>query len=400
MRLVHSSGPLSRSKLVALTGLNRTTVGALVSELADRGLVYEAPAAPDGNPGRPSMVVYPRAEGAVAIAVDISVDSVAVAAIGYGGTVLKEARIEPPRNQRSPEQTVEAVAVLYHTDISPGLSRESLVGIGVSIAGVAASHDGIARLVPNLGWRDVPLASMIAKAFESGEPVYLGNDADLGALAEHARGVAVGIDNFVYLTGEAGVGGGLIIDGGPMEGAAGYVGEVGHFPLNPTGRPCTCGSQGCWETEVGEKAILRRAGYPEDGAQAAIHELLAAAERGDPQVLRAMEETGYWLGLGIAGLVNIFNPSMIVLARLFASIHPFVAEAMNVELDRRALAATRGHVAVVTSALGEQGPLLGAAELAFQPLLQDPAAVWTDEQPATDSSTELQNSTTQPIRTN
>lgn len=361
------------------TGLNRTTVGALVGELADRGLVFEAPASPDGLPGRPSMTVYPKAEGAIAIAIDLSVDSAAVASIGFDGSVIKEACIDLPRNQHSPEQVIDTVSELYHSQISPGLPHYALVGIGVSVPGIVSTNDGIARLVPSLGWQDVPLASLISAALEASKSVYLGNHGYVGAIAEFQRGAAVGVDNFVYLTGNVDVSGGLIIDGGPMKGAAGYGGEVGHLPINPNGRLCSCGSYGCWETEVGEYAILRRAGYPEDGGKAAVDDLLKAAELGDKKVLNALEETGHWLGTGITGLIHLLNPNRIILANLFSRIHPYIADAMADEINRRAMPVTRELVTIVTSTLGEQGSLLGAAALAFQPLLQDPLTFLSDE---------------------
>lgn len=379
LRWVHSRGPLTRSELVEVTGLNRTTVGALVSDLAEQGLVYESPASPDGAPGRPSMMVHPRAESAVVIAIDISMDSIAVAALGFGSKVLKDIRVDAARSDRSPEQVVAEIAELYRSEIKPAIPQDTLIGVGISLAGIVSSSDGIARFVPNLGWRDVPITQMISTALDVDLPIYLGNDGDLGALAEHTRGATVGVDNFVYLTGETGVGGGLIIDGGPMDGASGFVGEVGHLPINPHGSRCSCGAIGCWETEVGEKAILRRAGYPEDGGRSAVDAVLEAAENGDHQVLSALAETGHWLGIGISGLINIFNPSAIVLARLFARIYPYAAEVVVEEIDNRALAAPRADVQIVISDLGDHGSLLGAAELAFQPLLLDPQVFWSED---------------------
>ena len=358
-----------------------------MGELADRGLAYEAPATPNGSPGRPSAVVHPRAEGAVAVAVDISIDSIAVASIGFGGRVIDLARADLPRDRHAADDAVAAAAELYHSRISLSLPAQSLMGVGVAVAGIASSHRGVVRLAPNLGWIDVPLGAMIADAFETTRPVYIGNEADLGALAEHTRGIAAGVDNVVYLLGRVGVGGGLVIDGGPMGGAAGYVGEVGHIVVNPQGHACACGSQGCWETEVGEAAILRRAGYAEGDGRAGIGALVASAERGDPAVLGSVRETGRWLGIGIASLVNIFNPSTVVLAGLFARIAPFAWAGMQEEIARRTLAAAREQVEIVASALGEQGPLLGAAELAFQPLLLDPPAVWTRDEPLAGSVT-------------
>jgi predicted NBD/HSP70 family sugar kinase len=164
-----------------------------------------------------------------------------------------------------------------------------------------------------------------------------------------------------------------IVGGHPLTGVAGHAGEVGHLPVNPDGRPCHCGSVGCWETEVGGGALLRLAGRPEHGGRAEIDAVLAAAAGGDARALDALDEIGRWLGVGLAGLVNLLNPRLIVLGGLLGRIHPYVAPRMESELDRRAMRASRGLMHVIPTRLGEDAPLLGAAELAFEPLLADPA---------------------------
>jgi len=171
-----------------------------------------------------------------------------------------------------------------------------------------------------------------------------------------------------------GVGGGLIVGGQPLIGTAGYAGEVGHMPVNPTGTTCRCGSVGCWETEVGERALLRRAGRPASGGRTAVDAVIAEAEAGSATALGALSETGQWLGIGLAGLVNLFNPTLVVLGGVFGRMAPLVADAVEETLDRRALPAPREMVRVVPTSLGGEATLIGASETAFEPFLVDPAA--------------------------
>jgi predicted NBD/HSP70 family sugar kinase len=229
-------------------------------------------------------------------------------------------------------------------------------------------------MAPNLGWRDVPLGEALARSLDGNLPIAVANDGDLGALAELRRGAARGADNVLFVSGEVGVGGGLIVEGRPMIGVAGYAGEVGHMPVNPAGQPCRCGSVGCWETEVGEPAILRRAGRDPAGGQEAVDDVLRAAEAGDAHALAALDEVGRWLGIGLAGLVNLFNPRLVVLGGVLGRIHPYVHARVEEQLDQRALPAPRRLVKVVPAELGVDAPLVGAAELAIEPLLADPAA--------------------------
>jgi len=146
------------------------------------------------------------------------------------------------------------------------------------------------------------------------------------------------------------------------------------MPVNRNGRQCGCGAIGCWETEVGEGALLTRAGRPADGGRDALDGVHDDAAAGKPAALAALDETGRWLGIGLAGLVNLLNPELVVLGGRFGRILPYVSDSLEEELDRHALAAPRALVRIVPSRLGADALLLGAAEIAFEAVLADPAA--------------------------
>jgi predicted NBD/HSP70 family sugar kinase len=374
VRGLHEHGPLSRSELVSETGLTRSAIRGLVGQLVDSGLAVEDRAVRLGTPGRPSPLVRLDAAATTALAFDIAVDSLAAAIVGLGGVVLEEVRIDRPRGHSSVEDVLADLAQLAAGLGDTRFPDPTMIGIGVAVAGVVRRSDGLVAIAPNLGWTNVPLGARLSVALGVAVPVAVGNEADLGGLAEHRRGVAVGVDDVLYVSGEVGVGGGLIVGGSPLEGAAGYGGEIGHMPVNPAGSSCRCGSTGCWETEVGEEALLTRSGRPRDAGRAGVDEILCDAEAGVAQALAALADVGSWLGVGLAGLVNILNPRLVVLGGQFSRIFPFVRDSLQAELERRALLAPRGLVRVVPASLGIDAPLLGAAELAFEPILADPAA--------------------------
>ncbi len=382
VRQLHLNGALSRSELVARTGLTRSAIRALIGELVDGQLVTEGPAALDGSPGRPSSLVCPDPRGAVVLALEIAVDSLAAAIVGLGGEVLDMVRVDLQPGHSSVDDIATALAGMASTVQGRLDVDDALIGIGVAVVGVVRRSDGLVSMAPNLGWRDEPLGDRLAQVLGAAVPIAFANEADMGALAEVRRGGARGADNVVLIWGSVGVGGGLIVDGRPLTGVAGYGGEVGHIPVNPDGLPCRCGSVGCWETEIGIGALLRRAGRPPEGGPEAVGAVLREAESGSPLALAALAETGRWLGIGLAGLINILNPRLILLGGRLRSIYPFVRSSLEAELDRRALRASRGLVRVVPAALGIDSPLLGAAELAFEPLLTDPAA-WLRPRSAT-----------------
>jgi predicted NBD/HSP70 family sugar kinase len=378
VRQLHVAGPLSRSELVTRTGLTRSAIRGLIGELAAAELVTEERSAPLGTPGRPSPIVRPNPDAAMVLALEIEVDSLAAAIIGFGGSVAEVARVDRPREHLAPDEIVSDLAELARPMLARAGNRDRLLAVGVGVVGIVRRSDGVVAMAPNLGWREVPLGHRLMTALGLRAPIVVGNEADLGALAELRRGAAAGLEDVLYVSGEVGVGGGLIVGGQPLTGAAGYGGEIGHLPVNPAGRPCRCGSVGCWETEVGEEALLRRAGYPPDGGRDAVDAVLVEAASGSREARRALDEVGKWLGDGLAGLVNAFNPQAVVLGGLFSRIHPYVAGTVEARLDRLALAPSRSMVRVVPAMLAADAPLLGAAELAFEGLLSDPAG-WLSE---------------------
>ncbi len=204
-----------------------------------------------------------------------------------------------------------------------------MLGIGVGMPGLVNIKKGELIFAPNLGWRDVPLRLMWNQRFRL--PVYVDNEANLAALGEYSFGVARGVDHFIYLSSGIGLGGGVIVDGKLFRGGHGYAGEIGHIQRDPLGEMCACGRRGCWETQVGPQAVLRRvkAALSEspDGnlsCEAAddlnnltFQKVVGAAANGDPLCRRAIEEVGKNLGLGIADLANLFNPELVVIGGLF-----------------------------------------------------------------------------------
>ena len=371
VRGLHDAGPMSRSQLVAATGLTRTAIRGLVGELVAAGLVQEAPAVRQGTPGRPSPVVRIVRDAAVVLAVETLVDSLSVATVGLDGRVIAQERVTRPRDEHSVDEVVGHIASL--AGAIRARTAAPIVGVGVAVAGVVRRRDGQVAMAPNLGWIDEPFGERLAAALGMDVPVIVANDADLGALAEHLRGAGVGVDDLIYVSGEVGVGGGAIVGGRPLDGMAGYGGEIGHLPVNPGGSPCRCGSIGCWETEVGEGALLALAGLSPDAGRSGIDLVLREAQAGNQVAVAALEHVGRWLAVGLAALVNILNPQLIVLGSMHGRIYPAIRHTVEAGLSARALPAPRALVRIVPATLGADAPLIGAAELALEPILVDPA---------------------------
>jgi predicted NBD/HSP70 family sugar kinase len=315
-----------------------------------------------------------------ALAYMIGVDFVVAARVGLGGQVLDRRELYRPRGDYDLEDVMGHLErftgeLLSSEDIPPGAF---CAGVGAAVPAAVRNSDGMLRFVPNMNWDDwgdAPLGDILhrrlVETFGIQAPVAVGNDADLGALAERTRGVAVGCDDLVYIVGEVGVGAGVIAGGEAMSGHDGYAGEVGHMVVNPSGRLCRCGARGCWETEIGEPAILAAAGHA-DGRRATVAELVAEAAAGDEKSVRALEHIGGWIALGVANIVTVFNPSMVIFGGLFGDVFPGIQGQIRTNLLSGSLGVVREGVRLVTPGLGADSTLIGAAEKAFEPLLADP----------------------------
>lgn len=359
------------------TGLTRSAIAGLVGELELLDLVIEEPSESGGRPGRPSPVVRIDERSVGALAIEIFVDEVGASIVALDGSVVSSVRMSRTRDRLSVEATMDDLATLLD-DVNDRAGRDAprrLVGCGVSVPGLVRELDGLVVVAPNVGWVDVALGDALAAVLPDDLPISAGNDADLGALAESRFGAGVGSEQMMFVSGEVGVGGGIVAAGRPIVGAHGFAGEIGHLPVNPDGHRCRCGSVGCWETEVGESALLARAGLDPDGGRAAVDELLERADAGDPAVIAALAVEARWLAIGIAGLVNVLDPDTVVLGGLFSRILPWIRATLDDELLLRRYRAARRDVAVVGASLGPRAVTVGAAELAFGALLRDPARV-------------------------
>ncbi|HEX6351816.1 ROK family protein [Actinophytocola sp.] len=366
LRRLHVGGPTTRASLAAELGLNRSTIKALVDGLAETGVVEEKVPRQRSGAGRPSLLVLPQPHAAVVLAVDVRVDQVSIALVGLGGAILGRNSWNLRVRTREPEEVITHVvdsAIVLAADIGV-----RMVAGGVSVPGVVRRSDGHVHEAPNLHWTGVPLGERLTTVFDM--PVLVGNDAELGALAEHLRGAARGSSDTVYVSADVGVGGGVIADGSALRGTAGYVGELGHMVVRPGGRSCYCGSTGCWETEVGERALCRALGLREGAPRGAVVAELRALATSPAEVREKLGEFAEWLTVGLVNVVNVLGPELVVLGDLFTALPSSLIADVAAEVRQRSLVSRAvGGIRIAVSTLGADVSLLGAAELAFEPVL-------------------------------
>ena len=384
---VFRQGQSNRARIAAATGLNKTTVSSLVAELIDRRLLRDGELQHSGTVGRPAVAVELDGDVFVAIGMEVNVEHVAWAIVDLQSRMRDHHVTTVDNRRRDPAEVLTDLAGRVIATL-PGLADQGLVPIAANLAlpGLIDATQSRVLVAPNLGWEDVPAGTILREQFaEHGLPVLVDNEANLAALAERRVGAAQGIDSFIHVSGEVGVGAGVIVDGQLSRGALGFGGELGHMTLHPDGPPCTCGANGCLETYVGVAAILRRAGRDPDAvlARAAVtgvspaDQLVTAAEAGDETVLATLGETGRMLGIALSSAVNLLSPQAIVLGGAYTNLHPWLAPAIEEELAQRVLAARLREVRVIASELQLAAAVRGAAALALTQVLHNPATAAT-----------------------
>ncbi|WP_433256906.1 ROK family protein [Streptosporangium sp. CA-135522] len=395
LRHLRDHGSSSRADIAESTGLHRATVSNLMAELLDRRLVREIGIEHAGTVGRPRRAVALDGAHVGVLGLEINVDYVAVHGTDLGGRVLVERRVGFDAMGSGPDHSLrelgrvarQAVGELTRAGSRPSgdASGMKVAGIGVAVPGLVDVGRGVVALAPNLGWRDVALASRLSVALgDLHAPVTVDNDANLAALAEYTSGVAAGTADMVYLTGEVGVGGGIIVGGRLLRGADGFSGEVGHMPVDPGGHRCGCGRDGCWETKVGLAALVRTAtpdqayglsNTPVPDPEERVAEIARGLAAGDPLMLAAVAEVGRWLGLGGSILVNLFNPRVIVVGGYFATLARWLLPFAQAQLESLAVAGPAARCRFVASGLGFGAASLGATHVVINQLIDDPVAI-------------------------
>ncbi len=373
LTLVHTRQATRRSELTDLLGLTRTATGSVLRELERLGLVRSdprsGPASSGNQTGRPSHRLQIHPQAPIALAVQVQAETLLVARVLLGGTLQHVAEV-PLSQRHDPEVVLVQAADRLAADLA--LVDRHCVGVGVAVPS-AVADDGTALAAMTLSWppevpvRDALMRLLAARGHPS-LPVQVGNDANLAALAEHRHGAGQGASDLLYLmTGQRGVGGALVIHGRLHTGSAGYALEVGHLTVQPGGRPCYCGNSGCLEVETDPAALLAAASRaPAEPALAAARAVIA-----DPDAHAAVHAVTERLAIGIAGLVNILNPDRILLAGLHADLLAADQTHLQDTLAHRSFLEHAAHVDLRPSRL-VHACLLGAGELAFQNLLDDP----------------------------
>jgi predicted NBD/HSP70 family sugar kinase len=382
VRHLSTVGPSSRAQIASATGLTKGTVSSLVSALLRSGLVQEPGVQARGEAGRPGSILEINTAGRAGLGLEINVDymSACVADLGHR---MRFHRVDCVDNRAAPEQALARLAQLARAALDAAESQGLTVcGAGVALPGLVDPAGGFLHRAPNLGWNDLPFTELFTQQLEIAPGnLVVDNEANLAALAELWCGQGAQWGDFLHVSGEIGIGAGVVVGGKLLRGSRGFAGEIGHVPLDLDGPPCTCGGRGCLERFCGQEALLRAAGLDSapttstgqpDGSLA---RLLTALRDERGQAIDAVHDAGVALGRGIGGVVNVLDIDTIVLGGIFAPLSPWLEQPMTGALRDQMIASNCAPVRVAASKLGPDAAVRGAAGLVAQRVLEDPGTV-------------------------
>lgn len=378
LNLIKNRGPISRTEIARVSGLSPATISGISADFIARGLVHEMGEGESTGGRRPVLLRLNYRAGFV-VGVKLMEHAITSAVTDLDANVLYH-RVTTLEHTRDPSAALEAIVrAIEMTVEESGIEQRSLLGIGIGMAGVIRSETGLCHYSPYFGWRDVKIGEPIEAHF--GLPVYIDNDVNTLTIAEQWFGYGYGVDDFVVVTVGRGIGAGIVVNGQFYRGALGGAGEFGHITLAREGPLCDCGKRGCLEALASDPAVLRmvreRIAAGEESALAAmgaltLEDVIHAAEDGEQIAREALEDSGRWLGVGIANLVNMLNPKLVIVAGEGVRAGEYRFQAMREAIGMHAFDGLAKELKIVIEPSGDETWARGAASLVLGEIFKHP----------------------------
>ncbi len=383
LNALREQGAMSRAALAAYTGLTKVTLSALAQKLIARNMVIERGVGKSGL-GRPGILLELNPRAGAMLAVEIGVDFVSILLTDFCAQTLwrHQQQIRPGSSKTKildcvSDNLKQAIRIAKKQDME-------ILGCTIGMPGLVDVAAGTLLYAPNLKWKNVPVRDLLREKFSF--PIYVDNEASVGAFGETFFGVARGKPNMVYVYAAVGIGGGLVMNGQIVPGATGFAGEIGHVTIEPNGPLCNCGNHGCWETLASQTAVVRRveqaiaAGEPSTLSKyisskthaLTVPTIVNAADHGDEVAKRALIETGIYFGIGIANLINTLNPEIVVVGGILSLAKDYLMPVIEQTISERALPWSRNATQVVIAANGADHCLVGGIAMVYDHVLRHP----------------------------
>ncbi|HEX5086873.1 MAG TPA: ROK family protein [Nocardioides sp.] len=370
-----SAEPVSRAGVAGATALTRSTVSRLTDELVGAGLVDELEplrAPGRGRPGTPLVA----GRGVAALGLQVNPGFSAARVVDLQGRIVEEHLVTEDLVGSDPGEALRRIGELarrLRRGLPPTLR---LVGAGLALPGVVSVEDAVLLSAPNLGWSEVDVPALLDLRALGNLPLRVANEADLAArtVAEVVPGRSGPLSDFVYVSGEVGIGGAAVIGGRVFAGRHGWAGEIGHVAVDPRGPACPCGSTGCLEQYAGRRAMLRTAGLPA-GAPMAL--LAQRVRSGDAAARTSLDAAARALGVALSSVLNVLDISTVVLGGHLAETAELIRPSLEQHLHERVISALWLRPAVEVAGQDDAPGATGAAFAVLDAVIDHPAG-WVD----------------------
>ena len=373
LNIIRKNQPISRTKIAQMTGLNKSTVSSIVSDLLEEELVYEQINV-DKNVGRNPIDLSLKLGKSLIGAVNIDSAITRFAVVDIDGSLLGESHTDTkPEN---PEEFITNCIEELNT-LSRQLNINKLEGLGVSVAGIVDTRDLVVDFAPNLGWEDFNIGEEIRKHWPELQILAVGNDAKSSALAELWFGnQGVNLSNFVFISIGDGIGSGIVVEGKLLDGEFQAAGEVGHMILMEGGEQCVCGNYGCWERYASDSATVKRyliEKFGSDNQQnnIIVDDIIEMSANGNELARKVLTETGDYIGLGIANIIKAIDPHAIIIGGRITQAWDIIYPQIIKEVEKRAFYGRNKNIIIVPTSLKVRPRLLGAATMAIKEIFDD-----------------------------
>ncbi|MBC7248880.1 MAG: ROK family transcriptional regulator [Anaerolineae bacterium] len=391
LSLIHRQGLISRADIAKQTNLSRSTVSNIVAELLAVNLVQESGTGQSQGGRRPILIEFNYQAGYV-VGIELGATHILIVVTDLKPQII--VKLEHNFDLTAgPEIGLSRVAEFTRQALSQaGVSLDQVVGMGLGVPGPVRRDMGAVAFPPIMpGWHAFPLRSRLEE--ELGVMIYLDNDANLGALGEWAHGAGRGVENLAYVKVGTGIGCGLLIEGKIYRGQSGSAGEIGHITIDENGPPCRCGNYGCLESMAAGPAIAHRAQLAIRAGQETllsqvkpVEEITAAdvsraASHGDPLSLQLFHEAGRYIGVALAGLINLFNPRLVIIGGGVAQAGDILLEPIRRSVQSHGLRIAVESCRIVQAQLGREATALGAVTLVLENMFRTPEVSLADRAP-------------------